>query len=315
MAPALGELPPGAEAAVAPGLEEDGGGDAAAGVADALLASDLDEKLRAAAFAADIFGVPDAPCPCASVEPLFELAAPAVLPSDAVFDVAPALRARLLPPPSAIASLAVVAAGCGAAPFGACTNAAPDIASTSVEGGPELTALLWLPDLFARPVGSGVEDGGCAVSAETAAMLGGVPEGTGVESRTAELGVSAAVPALLLLPCAPAFAALAADAEDFARLCGAGASAAAPACVSIDLAADDALPCAAPGSGTTGRVASPAALLAATGATLRGTVVAASALAGAGADAGSADFVAAAAVFGFGAGAGVTSAAWAARRR
>jgi hypothetical protein len=296
-------------------VEEDGAGDAAIAAADALLASGLDEKLLAAAFAADMVAASDAPCPCASVEPLFEFVAPAGLPSDAVCNVAATLRARLLPLPCAIASLAVVAVGCGGAPFGACTNAAPDMASTSVEGGPELTALLWLPDLFATPVASGVEDGGCAASAETTEGLGGVPEGTGAESRTAELGVSAAVPALLLLPCAPAFAALDPDAEDFARLCGAGASAAAPACVSIDLAADDALPCAAPGSGTTGRVASPAALLAATGATLRGTVVAASALAGAGADAGSADFVAAAAVFGFGAGAGVTSAAWAARRR
>ena len=317
-APAAGALPPWADGEDRLAVEEDGAGDAAIAAADALLASGLDEKLLAAAFAADMVAASDAPCPCASVEPLFEFVAPAGLPSDAVCSVAATLRARLLPLPCAIASLAVVAVGCGGAPFGACTNAAPDMASTSVEGGPELTALLWLPDLFATPVASGVEDGGCAASAETTEGLGGVPEGTGAESRSAGSGVSAGVPALLLLPCVPAFAALAADDEDLALLCGAGgasATAVAPACVSIRVDAEELLPGAAPGSGTTGRVASPVALLGATGATLLGAVAAASAPAGAGADDGTADDVAAPAAFGFGAGACVTFAAWAARRR
>jgi hypothetical protein len=154
----VGALPPWADAEVVLAAKDVGAGDDA--VADAAFASVFDDKLFRAAFAVDMAGALDAPCPCVSVDVL--LAALAVLLSDAdpafpaLTEVAVALRARFLLPASAIASPALVAAAFGAAGFGACTTAAPDSASTSGDGALALTGLLAAMGATLRGVGRAV---------------------------------------------------------------------------------------------------------------------------------------------------------------
>jgi hypothetical protein len=184
MAAAVGALPPWAEAELALAAKDVGAGDDA--VADAAFASVFDDKLFRAAFAVDIAGALDAPCPCVSVD--VWLGALALLPSDAdpafpaVIEVTAALRARFLLAASAIASPLLVAAGFGAAGFGACTTAAPDSASTSGDGALVLTGLLCSPDLFVVPAAAGAEERGDAASAGTAARRGDAAEVAGAES-------------------------------------------------------------------------------------------------------------------------------------
>ena len=286
MASAVIALLPWAEADGALAVRDAGAGEDAGAVAEAALAFDRDEKLFAAAAAADMSGVVDAPCPRASPEllpaALPSFAAPGALPSDAVAESAAMLRARFLPAASVMASPAVVVAGAGAAPGDACTIAAPDMASTSGDGAVAGTGLPWPPDLLAGAAAAEAGEGGGEGSAETAGRLGGAPRVVDTDARRADVSV---MPRLSL---PSGFAALADDdavllfAATGNAAAGAGsAGAVASALASVSVDAEELTPLALTASATYGLVASPAAWDAALGATLRGAVAAASAAAGA----------------------------------